>query len=113
MIFKKLRINNVTFDNRVAVGPMCQYSAENSKPSSWHFTHLQKLSQLGAGLLILESTFPTEDARISKRDLVLSNDDHLKSFTKLIKFVRKFSTVPMGFQISHAGKKGSSHIPWE
>ena len=48
------------------------------------FTHLQKLSQLGAGLLILESTFPTEDARISKRDLVLSNDDHLKSYTKLI-----------------------------
>ena len=113
MIFKKLRINDIILNNRVAVGPMCQYSATNGKPSDWHFSHLQKLSQLGAGVLILESTFPSKDGRISKKDLVLSSNSEKKSFKDLIKHIRKFSNIPLGFQISHAGKKGSSHIPWE
>jgi 2,4-dienoyl-CoA reductase-like NADH-dependent reductase (Old Yellow Enzyme family) len=113
MIFKKLKINNVTIKNRVMVGPMCQYSAQNLKPSEWHFSHLQKLSQLGAGALMLESIFPTKDSRISKKDLVLSNNDQLNSFKNLTKFIRKFSDIPLGFQISHAGKKGSSHVPWQ
>ena len=50
---------------------MCQYSAINGRPSSWHFSHLQKLSQLGASMLILESTFPSKNAKISKNDLIL------------------------------------------
>ncbi|MDA9062785.1 hypothetical protein N9K40_02370 [Candidatus Pelagibacter sp.] len=113
MIFKKLKINNVTLKNRVMVGPMCQYSAQNSKPSEWHFSHLQKLSQLGAGSLMLESVFPTKDARISKKDLVLSNKNQLSSYKSLVRSVRKFSDIPLGFQISHAGKKGSSWVPWK
>ncbi len=113
MIFNKLRINNITLNNRVVVGPMCQYSAENSKPSKWHFNHLKKLSQLGAGALIFESTFPSQDARISKKDLVLSNNKDLKFFKDIVNDIKKLSKIPLGFQISHAGKKGSSHIPWE
>lgn len=112
MIFKSLRINNILLENRVAVGPMCQYSATNGLPSEWHYSHLQKLSQLGSGLLILESTFPYQDARISKNDLVLSNNLEKKKFIKLINHIRKYSDIPLGFQISHAGRKGSSHVPW-
>ena len=113
MIFKKLKINNTLLNNRVVVGPMCQYSAINGKPSSWHFSHLQKLSQLGASMLILESTFPSKNAMISKNDLILSNNAEKKSFKNLIKHIRKFSNIPLGIQISHAGRKGSSHIQWE
>ena len=92
---------------------MCQYSAINGRPSSWHFSHLQKLSQLGAGMLILESTFLSKNATISKNDLILSNNPEKKSFKNLIKHIRQFSNIPLGIQISHAGRKGSSHIPWE
>jgi len=113
VIFKKLKINNVLLNNRVAVGPMCQYSAINGRASSWHFSHLQKLSQLGAGMLILESTFPSKNAKISRNDLVLSNNLEKKSFIDLIKYIRKFSDIPLGIQICHAGNKGSSHIPWK
>ena len=112
MIFKSLRINNILLKNRVAVGPMCQYSAIDGKPSKWHFSHLQKLSQLGSGLLILESTFPYQDAKISKNDLVLSNNLEKKKYINLINHIREYSDVPLGFQISHAGRKGSSHVPW-
>ena len=111
MLFKSLRINNVLLKNRVAVGPMCQYSALKGIPTKWHFSHLQKLSQLGAGLLILESTFPYQDAKISKNDLVLSNGSEKKNFTKLINYIREFSDIPLGFQISHAGRspRGGVH----
>ena len=112
MIFKSLKINNILLKNRVAIAPMCQYSANNGEPSNWHYSHLQKLSQLGSGLLILESAFPYHDAKISKNDLVLSNNYEKKKFIKLINHIREFSDVPLGFQISHAGRKGSSHIPW-
>lgn len=112
MIFKNLRINNILLKNRIAVGPMCQYSAINGLPNKWHYSHLQKLSQLGSGLLILESTFPYQNAKISKNDLVLSNNLEKKKFEHLINHIREYSDIPLGFQISHAGRKGSSHVPW-
>ena len=54
---QKLSINNISLNNRVVVGPMCQYSAINSLPSDWHFNHLKKLSQLFAGALWLKVSF--------------------------------------------------------
>ena len=113
MIFKKLSINNISLNNRVVVGPMCQYSAINSLPSDWHFNHLKKLSQLGAGALWLESIFPSKKSSITKKDLVLSNKLELKQIKYLLKQIKQISNSPLCFQISHAGKKGSSHIPWE
>ena len=113
MIFKKLSINNISLNNRVVVGPMCQYSAINSLPSNWHFNHLQKLSQLGAGALWLESIFPSKKSSITKKDLVLSNKLELNQIKYLLKQIKQISNLPLCFQISHAGKKGSSHIPWE
>ena len=105
MIFKKLRINNITLNNRVVVGPMCQYSAINSCPSDWHFNHLQKLSQLGAGALWLESIFPSKKSSITKKDLVLSNNLELNQIRNLLKQIKQHSNVPLCFQISHAEKK--------
>ncbi len=113
MIFKKLSINNISLNNRVVVGPMCQYSAINSLPSDWHFNHLKKLSQLGAGALWLESIFPSKKSSITKKDLVLSNKLELNQIKYLLKQIKQISNLPLCFQISHAGKKGSSHIPWE
>ena len=83
MILKKIKLNKVTLINRVIVGPMCQYSAASGVPSNWHYDHLKKLSKLGAGLLILESTAVSKSARITKHDLVLQNNFHKKSFKKL------------------------------
>ena len=72
MIFKKTQINRITLKNRVIIGPMCQYSAINGKPSPWHFKHLKYLSKLGAGLLMIESTAVSKSGRISHNDLQLS-----------------------------------------
>ncbi len=35
-----LTLRGVTFRNRIAVSPMCQYSAENGFANDWHLVHL-------------------------------------------------------------------------
>jgi len=111
--YSKIKINKLYLQNRYVISPMCQYSAENGNPSKWHYTHLLNLSKTGASLLMLESTAVSKEAKISKKDLCIGNEENKKNLRKLIKFLRKQSKIKLGIQISHAGRKGSSHIPWE
>ena len=90
---------------------MCQYSAKNGKPTKWHYKHLKKLCQSGAGLIMLESTAVNRQGRISKNDLVLENQEHENSLKKLIKVLKK-NNIKIGLQISHSGRKGSTNLPW-
>ena len=32
---------------------------------------------------------------------------------KLLRYIKKISNIIVGIQISHSGRKGSAHIPWE
>lgn len=112
MLFNKLKINKINLKNRMVISPMCQYSAVNGSPSSWHYNHLAKLATSGAGLLMLESTAVSKNGKISHKDLCLSNKIQEKNFKKLINFLHKISKIKLGVQISHSGRKGSSEIPW-
>ncbi len=112
MIEKKLKINKYTLTNRVVVGPMCQYSGLNGNPSNWHYQHLGRLSLSGAGMLILESTAISKEGMITSKDLRLESDNNKKEFKKILKFIRSISNIPIGIQLSHSGRKGSSEVPW-
>ena len=39
-LFQPLRLREVTLRNRIAVSPMCQYSAREGVPNEWHLVHL-------------------------------------------------------------------------
>ena len=67
MIFENIIINGINLNNRVMVSPMCQYSANNGKPSKWHYNHLSKLIKTGAGSIIVESTAVSKVGRISTK----------------------------------------------
>ncbi len=112
MIEKKLKINNITLNNRVVIGPMCQYSGLNGNPSNWHYQHLARLSLSGAGMLILESTAVSKEGMITAKDLRLDSEKNKKEFKKILKFIKSISSMPLGIQLSHSGRKGSSEIPW-
>tara|TARA_B100001996_G_C18655227_1_gene590928 strand:- start:696 stop:1766 length:1071 start_codon:yes stop_codon:yes gene_type:complete len=112
-LLRPVKIKGIILPNRITVGSMCQYSAENGNPSLWHYGHLQKLAQSGAGMLMLESTAVSKEGRISLKDLTLINKKNQISFKRLLSHIKSFSKVPVGIQISHSGRKGSAKIPWE
>ena len=112
MIHRPIKINKLKLNNRLIVSPMCQYSADNGKPSNWHYKHLGSLIDSGASILVLESTAVSREGRITVKDLCLYNNEQKESFKKLIKFLKSIKNIPIFIQLSHSGKKGSSEIPW-
>lgn len=55
-LFEPISLGKLTLANRIVIAPMCQYSSDEGKATSWHHAHLGQLSFSGAGLLILEAT---------------------------------------------------------
>lgn len=39
-LFKPLKINEVTFKNRIGMSPMCQYSSIDGVATDWHIVQL-------------------------------------------------------------------------
>jgi 2,4-dienoyl-CoA reductase-like NADH-dependent reductase (Old Yellow Enzyme family) len=53
-IFEPLTIGAVTFRNRIAVSPMCQYFSINGYVNDWHLVHLASRAVSGAGLVLTQ-----------------------------------------------------------
>lgn len=47
-LFSVTRIGQLTLDNRIVIAPMCQYSADEGKATSWHRIHLGQLAFSGS-----------------------------------------------------------------
>ncbi|MBJ7533056.1 NADH:flavin oxidoreductase/NADH oxidase [Rhodomicrobium vannielii ATCC 17100] len=106
-----LTLRGVTFRNRIAVSPMCQYSAKDGFANDWHLVHLGSRASGGAGLVIAEATAVTPEGRISPYDLGLWSDDHIEPLARIARFIESQGAVP-GIQIGHAGRKASTDAPW-
>lgn len=112
-LFSPFALGSLTLANRIVIAPMCQYSAEHGNAGDWHLIHLGQLALSGAGLLILEATAVEPDGRISPGDLGLWSAENEAALARVLGAVRRYSSMPIGIQLSHAGRKGSSHVPWE
>ncbi|GJD96069.1 NADH:flavin oxidoreductase/NADH oxidase [Methylobacterium iners] len=112
-LFEPLRLDDLELDNRIIVAPMCQYSAHAGQAGDWHLMHLGQLAQSGAGLLTLEATAISPEARISPADLGLYCDETERALGRVLDAVRAFAPIPVAIQIGHAGRKGSSRAPWD
>jgi 2,4-dienoyl-CoA reductase-like NADH-dependent reductase (Old Yellow Enzyme family) len=110
-LFDPLTLRDVTLPNRIAVSPMCQYSALDGVPNDWHLVHLGSRAVGGAGLVLTEATAVTPEGRISPDDLGLWNDAQVDAFARITAFVRGQGSVP-GVQLAHAGRKASTWRPW-
>ncbi|EHD21019.1 MULTISPECIES: NADH:flavin oxidoreductase/NADH oxidase [Brenneria] len=111
-LFSPLSLGKLTLPNRIIIAPMCQYSAEDGKATDWHTMHLGNLSHSGAGLLILEATAVAPEGRISSHDLGLWDQDTEEALGSVIQAIKKYSAIPLGIQLAHAGRKASSDVPW-
>jgi 2,4-dienoyl-CoA reductase-like NADH-dependent reductase (Old Yellow Enzyme family) len=112
-LFSPLTLGPLTLPNRIVIAPMCQYSAQDGCATDWHLIHLGQLSLSGAGLLILEATAITPEGRITPGCLGLYDDACEAALARVLQAVRAYSPMPLAIQLSHAGRKASSHAPWD
>ncbi len=111
-LFSPLTLRSVTFRNRIAVSPMCQYSARDGRANDWHLVHLGSRAVGGAGLVMAEATAVRPEGRISASDLGLWEDAQVDPLARAVRFVEEHGAVA-GLQLAHAGRKASVHVPWE
>ena len=111
-LFDPFTLKAVTLRNRIAVSPMCQYSAEDGLANDWHHAHLAGLARGGSGLVVVEATGVSPEGRITPGCLGLWNDAQADALAPMVAAIRQQGAAP-GIQIGHAGRKASANKPWE
>ena len=111
-LFEPLQLRGLTLANRILVSPMCEYSSEDGFANDWHVVHLGSRAVGGAALVLTEATAVTPEGRISPQDLGIWSDAHIEVLTRITRFIRNQRRAS-GMQLAHAGRKGSTHRPWE
>ena len=111
-LFSPLQLRSITFRNRIAVSPMCEYSSEDGFANDWHLVHLGSRAVGGAGLVFTEATAVSPEGRISIQDLGIWKDEHIPMLQKITTFIAAQGAVP-GIQLAHAGRKASTLRPWD
>ncbi len=110
-LFEPFTLRGTTFPNRIAVSPMCQYSATEGRASDWHLVHYGGLAQGGAGLVLMEAAAVRPEGRISPQDLGLWEDAQIEPLARINRFIASQGAVP-GIQLAHAGRKACTPAPW-
>ncbi len=111
-LFTPLKLRDIVLRNRIAVSPMCQYSAEDGFANDWHLVHLGSRAVGGAGLVLTEATAVNPEGRISPADLGLWKDEHIGMLRRITAFIAGQGAVA-GIQLAHAGRKASHQPPWQ
>lgn len=112
-MFTPFRLRELLLPNRVAVSPMCQYSAEDGMPDEWHLVHLGSRALGGAGLVMTEMTDVSREGRISPGCAGLYRPEHAAAWKRIADFVHRRTPAKIGMQLAHAGRKASTCIPWQ
>jgi 2,4-dienoyl-CoA reductase-like NADH-dependent reductase (Old Yellow Enzyme family) len=111
-LFDKLKIRDLTLNNRIVVSPMCQYSSPDGFATDWHLVHLGSRAVGGAGLVFTEATAVTPEGRISPWDLGIWKDEHIEMLARVTRFIReqggqtRHATGPCGPQGQHPAALG-------
>jgi 2,4-dienoyl-CoA reductase-like NADH-dependent reductase (Old Yellow Enzyme family) len=111
-LFEPYKLKDVSLRNRIAIPPMCQYTAVDGLINDWHRVHLAGLARGGAGLVIVEATAVSPEGRITPGCAGIWNDEQAQAFAPVVASIKAAGAVP-GIQIGHAGRKASANRPWE
>jgi len=111
-LFDPFEQRGVTFRNRIAVSPMCQYSSDNGFANDWHLVHLVSRAVGGAGLVMTEAAAVEPKGRITPLDLGIWDDAHVEMLAHIVDLIHRNGSVA-GIQLAHAGRKASTSPPWE
>src|SRR6202453_3166255 len=112
-MFTPYRVRGLTLANRIVMSPMAMYSARDGAPNDFHLVHFGSRALGGAGLLFGEMTCVSAGARRTPGCLGLWNDEQAAAWKRIVEFVHRESPAKFGLQLGHAGRKGSTEVPWE
>jgi 2,4-dienoyl-CoA reductase-like NADH-dependent reductase (Old Yellow Enzyme family) len=91
---------------------MCQYSAVDGKVGDWHYVHLGSFATGSPGFIMVEATAIEPRGRISIACPGIWNEELANAFKPIVDFSHS-QKVPIGIQLAHAGRKGSTMRPWD
>jgi NADH:flavin oxidoreductases, Old Yellow Enzyme family len=110
--FDSIKLRDLELRNRLALAPMCQYSARDGLPSDWHRRHYAERAVGGVGLVVVEATAVLPEGRISPFDLGIWDDERALALAGLARVIKAGGAAAC-VQIAHAGRKASTSRPWE
>jgi NADPH2 dehydrogenase len=107
-LFSPLTLRGLTLRNRIAMSPMCMYSAaQDGQATDWHLAHYLARAVGGSGLLITEATAVEARGRISQADLGLWHDEQVGPLARIVRLVQAEGAA-IAVQLAHAGRKAWS-----
>ena len=107
-LFSPMSIGALQIKNRMAIAPMCQYSAVDGIAADWHLVHLGSRAIGGAGLVMTEATGVSAEGRITPGCTGMYGPEHVTAWRRVVDFVHGHSNAKIGMQIAHAGRKASA-----
>jgi len=114
-LFTPLPLGPIDLPNRIAVSPMCQYSASDGTATDWHLQHLMQMALSRAGMVVVEATAVERAGRITHGCLGLYSDANEAAIARVLDAARRVAAPGTRFaiQLAHAGRKASCRRPWE
>lgn len=114
-LFSPIRIGALELPNRIAVAPMCQYSAVEGSVTDWHLYQWMSYATSGAGMITMEMTNVEKRGRITHACVGLFSDHNEHAMARALLAAREVAVAgaKFGVQIAHAGRKASCQLPWE
>lgn len=112
-MFTPVELRGMAVPNRVVMAPMAQYRAHEGVPGDWHFMHYGARAVGGAGLVYVEMTCPSPDARITLGCPGLWNDEQEAAWKRIVDFAHANGSAKIAMQLGHAGRKASTQLSWE
>ncbi len=112
-MFLPLRLRSLELPNRVVVSPMDMYSATDGTPGDFHLVHLGARALGGAGLLMTEMICVSPEGRITPGCGGMYRREHVEAWRRIVRFAHDAGGCPIGAQLGHSGRKGSTKLMWE
>lgn len=112
-MFAPLKLREMEIANRVVVSPMCMYSAQDGVVNDFHLVHYGARAMGGAGLVFTEMTNVSADARITPGCAGMYAPEHVSAWKRIVDYVQAHTHAKFALQLAHAGRKGSTRVPWE
>ncbi|KAK9459752.1 uncharacterized protein V1516DRAFT_446568 [Lipomyces oligophaga] len=109
--FEPITVRGVTFQNRIWVSSMCQYSYEDGVFTDWTLVAIGSYAVRGASLSMIEATAVTPNGRITPNCGGLWKDEQIAPLKRIVDFVHG-QNQKIGVQLAHAGRKASTVARW-